>query len=217
MGGKGSGGYRWGVRRTTVEECLILDVNWLARRDLFDHSDVLHLQWHSYAAGAIVYNREACEAVLTFQIPKRDPVDQFFRISRSACHMGGVRFWLMCPLCLKRASKLYFPFRSSVRSNPFGFACRHCLGLTYSCRNTKDAYRLACRHAARLKQRLVGVNSLLSKFPPKPRRMRWLTYQRHLEEFSAAWKSVNGIVLTDTVKQFPDLIERVLRANGGPE
>ncbi|QEL19853.1 hypothetical protein [Limnoglobus roseus] len=52
------------------------------------------------------------------------------------CHLGGLRWWLACPVqrygspCGRRARKLY------LCENTFG--CRECHGLTYLCRQQSD-------------------------------------------------------------------------------
>jgi len=46
----------------------------------------------------------------------------------STTNYNGVRFWFKCPLCCKRAGKLYKHPKTSV------LGCRRCLNLEYRCR-----------------------------------------------------------------------------------
>ena len=48
-------------------------------------------------------------------------------------YFGGVRFWLVCPSCRRRVTKLFCTW------NRRSFLCRICQGLTYrSCRESHD-------------------------------------------------------------------------------
>lgn len=43
----------------------------------------------------------------------------------TACHYGGRRMWLACPICCRRVAKIYRPVNESA------FACRKCHQLNY--------------------------------------------------------------------------------------
>jgi len=49
-------------------------------------------------------------------------------ITTTPCHLGGVRYWFICPLwnCGRRVGKLYLPSGAKY------FGCRHCYDLTYT-------------------------------------------------------------------------------------
>jgi hypothetical protein len=59
------------------------------------------------------------------------------RLVATDCHLGGVRWWFVCPLsangviCGRRVRKLY------LRGNDFG--CRHCHRLTYTSSQQSDS------------------------------------------------------------------------------
>jgi hypothetical protein len=69
--------------------------------------------------------------------------DYSVRLVTTPCHMGGLRWWFVCPLvkngvaCGRRVRKLYLSGRY--------FGCRHCHGLTYRSRQESDSrvYALA--------------------------------------------------------------------------
>lgn len=54
------------------------------------------------------------------------------RLETTPCHLGGVRWWFICPLgvggqpCRRRVAKLYLPYWSRY------FGCRTCHDLTYT-------------------------------------------------------------------------------------
>ena len=50
-------------------------------------------------------------------------------LAKTPCHLGGVRFWFLCPHCGRRSGKLY--------RKPLGevYLCRICNDLTYESRN----------------------------------------------------------------------------------
>jgi hypothetical protein len=64
-------------------------------------------------------------------------LDYSVRLMTTACHLGGVRWWFVCPLvkdgvaCGRRARKLYLCGRY--------FGCRRCHGLTYTSTQESDS------------------------------------------------------------------------------
>lgn len=69
-----------------------------------------------------------CESVVTCR--------QRIPIVDTCCHLGGKRFWFLCPgknedkICQKRVGRLYL--------KEDAFACRHCHELTYSSKNKRE-------------------------------------------------------------------------------
>ena len=149
MGGCGSGRfYRWD-KKTTVEECRVLDVSRLYREDL--------LGWDRRWSGSWIWSDAATgerTSSVGMEIDTTDEwhpwvrlfyrftqsgqeVDYKIRLQTTRPHFGGYRWWLTCPLvvrgrpCLRRVRKLYIP--------PSGlyFGCRQCHDLTYkSCQES---------------------------------------------------------------------------------
>jgi len=87
-------------------------------------------------------------------------------------HFGGARRWFICPGCNERKGILYCSRY---------FRCRTCLGLSYPSQRKTSLARGIDRLAQRRKS-LGGSGSLIDPFPPKPKRMRWTTYSRLVEE-----------------------------------
>jgi hypothetical protein len=95
-------------------------------------------------------------------------------IEWTACHLGGVRPWFICPAlgCGRRVAILY---ERGI------FACRHCHQLAYVTAREDEAYR-ATRRADQLRERLEWKPGIYNDPGPKPKWMRWRTFQRLTEE-----------------------------------
>ena len=92
------------------------------------------------ASSAVSYTIAIAGGVGTFRLQYQigDPPDRFdypVRLVTTGCHLGGMRWWFICPLscngvpCGRRVRKLH------LRGNYFG--CRHCHNLTY--RSTQES------------------------------------------------------------------------------
>jgi hypothetical protein len=79
-------------------------------------------------------------------------------------HLGGFRWWFLCPLCQGRAQKLFLP------PDADRFGCRQCHKLSYASRSEKPFDRYIER-ARKIQLRLGGSASLLDPFPAKPKGM----------------------------------------------
>lgn len=159
MGGYGSG-RPWGFGRTTVDDCLSLDVNKLARDGLLRPKvcDFGILNWRNTSTGKKI---SSCAFVLNTMDPSypcirityrlcrtNEEVDFTVRLQVTSPYFGGARWWLTCPLvhdgipCNRRTGKLYLP--------PGGkyYGCRHCYDLTYrSCQESHKFDSLYARIA----------------------------------------------------------------------
>ncbi|MDP9375271.1 MAG: hypothetical protein M3Q65_23040 [Chloroflexota bacterium] len=163
MGGYGSG--RWGAhtKRAVVEECLVLDIDDLARRHVLARHQLWHrLGWHDAATGRETASLEVCatsdeggRTALLLRYAehrpgRRDEVHEWVPLQATRPRFGGVRWWLTCPLavggrpCNRRVRKLYYPPGRRY------FGCRHCHRLTYrSCQESHVYDRLAAQLARR--------------------------------------------------------------------
>jgi hypothetical protein len=82
---------------------------------------------------------------------------------------GGHRTWFECPSC-RRACRILYGTNT--------LRCRLCLRLKYASQSEAAPCR-ARRRARNIRRRLGAVDSALeAPFPPKPRRLRWTTYER---------------------------------------
>ena len=96
------------------------------------------------------------------------------RLAWTGCNFGGVRPWLVCPLCGARRAKLHY---EPTFMRPSEAACRKCLQLGYMSKRARWVDRRLLR-ASRLRQRLGGVPSARRRFPPRPPGMHRRAYSR---------------------------------------
>jgi hypothetical protein len=93
---------------------------------------------------------------------------------------GGVRWWFACPRTGRRVTKLYLPRGGSQ------FWSRKAYGLGYACQR-EDTTSRRMRRARKLHRALGGDGEALGQEPPpKPKGMRWRTYERKLAAWEAA-------------------------------
>jgi hypothetical protein len=116
---------------------------------------------------------------LEYLLAGADSEPDHFPLVSTSPHLGGVRWWILCR-CGRRVAQLCLP-RGASR-----FRCRHCYRLAYQCQREKPewrAYRRVDKIATRLSPEwakdLVPADVLDGVFlPPKPKWMRWRTYDR---------------------------------------
>ena len=87
-------------------------------------------------------------------------------------HLGGVRYWFLCPGCGKRRRVLFG--RSLYR-------CRSCWRLTYDCQHDPFPQH-PWERCHRTREKLGGERGFLNPFPAKPKGMHWRTHYRLREE-----------------------------------
>jgi len=145
MGGTWSGQQR--SKKPIVENCTSLDTADLKRLELLvpgiaDRVGALHWQRGEKREASVGYTLTVGEKDGTFRLQYRleqnkESLDYSVRLVTTGCHLGGVRWWFICPLvkdgiaCGRRVRKLY------LRGKYFG--CRHCHGLTYSSSQQSDS------------------------------------------------------------------------------
>jgi hypothetical protein len=186
MGGLGSGRQGWRIK---AEECCRLDIRYLHRRG------TLVSGWRSYGwnrggepAGSINYIGNGDSITLDYRsreyggdwVPMRYEV----LIEWTPCNYGGSRPWFLCPNCRRRVAVLYLPGTIA--------ACRKCYNISYSSQ-CEDFSGRAMRRMGKIEARLGEPGN--NDFPPKPKRMRWTTYERLAEKYQEAdWQSMAGIM-----------------------
>jgi hypothetical protein len=160
MGGPGSGRWVHAATKPTVEGSYSVD----SRKWTKD----LIIQPHGCWIGSLSWRNPDTQAVLssinveiscqenfgtarlkytrTQYDGETDELDYQVRLVTTRPHLGGLRWWFICPLihggisCARRVAKLY------RRTKYFG--CRKCLGLTY--RSSQEA------HQAERNERMLG-------------------------------------------------------------
>lgn len=139
MGGFGSGQFR--ARKLTVEECLCLDINQLARQGIFRQKqnkgtlNWLDQETRIFTSSYVI--RPTHHLRLEYWIEIRGirfPKDETITLTTTKLNSGGLRWWFRC-LCGQRAGKLYLP------PDQPQFKCRACYNLTYRSCQKKDKYK----------------------------------------------------------------------------
>jgi len=123
LGGFGSGRH-WLYKRTTVEECLTLDINSLIRGDLL-HRSFGEVRWfrRGVETDSITYSLKESESVYVLTL--HSPLNQDISLVTTELPWGGKRYWFSCPNCMRRVGRLHLPPGESH------FFCRGCYDLTY--------------------------------------------------------------------------------------
>ena len=196
MGGFGSG-RRDG--RTLVEDCPALDIAGLVRDGLVVpggwRASTLH--WREVETGretasvgyeANMTDAEAATLRLFWRTgPGADAraCSVTIRLATTRQHLGGVRWWLVCPVTGKRAGKLY------LSSDGDTFASRQALGLAYHSQRLGRfmlGFETSIGRAGRLRQRLGGRpdRRMTAPVPERPPRMWRKTYSRLKRDITRA-------------------------------
>jgi hypothetical protein len=108
-------------------------------------------------------------------------LDQLIHLVSRPRHFGGRQWYFICPHMNRRASVLWMP--PGARD----FACRQRWGRQVAYNSQfLDRDNRAHRGKARINSRLCSIGGLDPdnwEFPPKPKWMRWRTYNRAQEQF----------------------------------
>ena len=121
-------------------------------------------------SGSIDFHAFQDHAELRF-VCQGETVKQRILYRYTATNFGGRRLRFACPRCDRSCDVLYGGHR---------FLCRLCLRLTYSSQYG-DEWERARDQAQRIWRKLGGsifVDDDIEDFPPKPKWMRWRTYER---------------------------------------
>jgi hypothetical protein len=155
MGGFGSGKWTRRTRKTTTEETLALGIGDLPGPYIPGLTGVLTWQTSAGKEVAQVGYRVRGEMpylVLSLHYQTgHHYVHLPIRLQTTHPHFGGQRYWLTCPVCKRRAGKIYRP-PSTDR-----FACRHCHDLRYrSSQNSHKRERLS-KSLENMQERVAGL------------------------------------------------------------
>jgi hypothetical protein len=168
--------------RLCLEDGLKLDLNRLARKGFiqpganigFHGISWTHSYWGNVASGIISADMSGePEGWLRIQI---GDLDQWIVLMASPRHFGGRQWYFVCPVTNGLVSVLWKPSRATR------FCSRQALGSKVAYQSQfRDATNRAHDGKARIKARLIGdLNPAAWDFPPKPKWMRWGTYD-HFE------------------------------------
>lgn len=196
MGGYGSG--RSG-RRPTYESCdsLVLTIGAFARAGL--RAGIIGMATLAFSTRrgepfpisiSIDTTDAHCPFIeLTHARRSNPPGSERYRVGLQPTPQpfGGVRWWFECPETGRRCTKLFLP-RGGDR-----FSSRLDWGLGYACQRESTLDRTQ-RQGRKIYRALNGEGNWRDGAPPKPRWMRWLTYERlaarlarYNDAFDAHW------------------------------
>jgi len=173
MGDYGSGRWRNHQTKTRVEDCHVLDAaRWqregiLEEGCLSERAPLFGVAYHVDATDM------SCPHVHLVYMIERQRFEYPVDLQTTRPHLGGLRWWFVCPLCQGRAQKLFLP------PDADRFGCRTCHKLSYASSSERPFDRYIAR-ARKIQLRLGGSASLLDPFPAKPKGMWWRTYRRHV-------------------------------------
>jgi hypothetical protein len=203
MGGYGSG--RSGGRATT-EDGLTLSLSKLFRDRLFRPGCAWggSLVWTNTTTGervgSIGYEAHLCHDFGRMRLKytttrwgtERRESDYWIQLETTPQPFGGRRWWFVCPRTGRRTAKLYLP------NGAFTFASRESYGLAYRSQR-ETAHDRALRRAFKLRSKL-GSDGGIGDYIPKPKWMRWSTYDRKLQKVAAAEEVVDVHLLASVHK-----------------
>lgn len=184
MGGYGSG--RWGGRPTT-DDGLTLDLPRLLKQRNFVPGRVLTgtLTWTNTRTAARIgsigfeshLDRETGRVRLHYTITRQGGEthlsDYWIQLETTSQPLGGRRWWFLCPKLGTRAAKLYLP------PDALMFASRKAHRLAYRSQRETPQDRALSR-AFKLRHRL-GADGGIGDPIPKPKGMRWATFEREMD------------------------------------
>jgi hypothetical protein len=190
MGGTGSGNYGG---RPTIENALKLDLHYLIRQGSFRPGAIVtgSLTWTDTSSG----QQRACigyEAHMgdehgwvrlrytTTNHWSGEKTDHDYRVQLTTTPQpfGGRRWWWVCPRRGDLVSKLYKPSAAGI------FASRKAHRLAYRSQR-QSPYDRAINQAFKRRQRL-GAEGAIGDPIDKPYGMRWVTFDRKMEQIEAA-------------------------------
>jgi hypothetical protein len=174
-------------QRTRLESGLKLDLNKLRRQGLVSPG----AKRQAFIRWAYTYtDEEIAKGVLTsnmegkyegwLRIESRD-LDQTIILVPKPRHFGGYQWYFVCPVMNRCASVLWMP-PGATR-----FCSRQAWGkrVAYASQFL-DLNNRAHRGQAKIKSRLIAdLDPDEWDLPPKPKWMRWHTYDRYVQKFDA--------------------------------
>ncbi|SRR5216683_1802664 len=171
--------------RVCLKDGLRLDLNRLARRGVIKPGANIgirgitwtHSYWGDVASGTISADISGKnEGWFRIQLAS---LDQWITLVPRPRHFGGQQWYFVCPVTKRLASVLWKP------SGATRFCSRQTWGRQVAYQSQfNDATNRAHAGKVRIKSRLLaGLEPDEWDLPPKPKWMRWATYNRHIEQF----------------------------------
>ena len=158
--------------RALVEQTPSIDIRQLRRQGAWRDGVSLVIEWPALSAAVEAGVRGEALAVCYLARPLDGGerlVHEVIQTSQLPLNFGGARRYFQCPVCGRRAYKLFV--------GATGLTCQRCGRLAYASQR-QDACLRAARRAAKIRVRLGGTPDLLEPFPGRPPRQWRRTYVR---------------------------------------
>src|SRR5262245_53635213 len=110
--------------RRKCDEFLPLDIRQLKAHGRLAASDPFTWEWtrNGEPLASVRISVDAHGLALSYLADRRG-VTQRLDFARTACHLGGARYWMRCPSCTRRCAVMYGVNEAGL------FACRLCMRL----------------------------------------------------------------------------------------
>jgi hypothetical protein len=185
-------------QRVCLQEGLKLDINVLARRGLIvpgSATDPHAIRWMNsdgevIASGWISAAMQGeIEGLFQIQIGELEQTITLVTLPR---HYGGRHWFFVCPVTNRRASVLWLPRGERQFASRKAWPGK----VAYSSQFMTPANR-AHLGKERIKQHLIGeLDPEDWDLPPKPKWMRWKTYQRFVDQFERYEAALDAAALS---------------------
>lgn len=170
-------------QRVNLQDGLKLDLNQLARKGFIRRGANIGVQgiawttnYHGEIATGLITADLSGDAIGWFRIKIGNLDQQIMLVARSR-HFGGKQWYFVCPMTNELASVLWKP-PGATR-----FCSRHTWGRQVAYQSQfNDPTSRAHAGKARIRNRLSPGRDDRD-FPPKPKGMRWKTYDRYAARF----------------------------------
>ncbi len=185
MGGSGSGSwYRWN-KKDTVEDVLVLDVNWMKKhKAILQNKDnegiITWTSRHSKNRIGYKYCEQDKRLDLNYSTDDKQ-LDYAVYLSTINTNFNGKRWVFKCPNrnCEKTVTKLYL--------KQGYFLCRHCQDLTYTSRQERYHFRMLSQ-AQKINMNLGGDGCEVGdNIPPKPKGMHKRTFTKKVARMQTCY------------------------------
>jgi len=155
-----------GHSKPVVEQRISINLSKFKKQRLVKDT-MLNLNWEINGIStfkAKVYVQE--DSLLIAHLCDGEIIKQRIEISSTACHFGGNRKWLSCPVCGTRRMNLYFNENRNL------FLCRDCNNLGYLSQKQNPSNRLIL-NAQKLRRKISAGFTAIEN---KPLNMHWETF-----------------------------------------
>jgi hypothetical protein len=184
-------------KRVRLEDGLKFDINEHVRRGFWPRADegkIVGTQWLSRSgavtASAITTTKIEAECRGSFTIRLMGRFEQRLELTAQPRHFGGLQWYFVCPVTGSKCSVVWLPPGADR------FCSRQAWGkqVAYSTQ-FESPFDRAITAREKVKSRLIGnLNRREWELPPKPKWMRWDTYECLVEKYQFQQDKIDQIM-----------------------